>query len=284
VRPRCRRVEGTKSVICPTCGGGAMGAGRQAGAGGAAPAGRRGPPPATERQVVRSYNWISAMKTRFVGHGSVRPGLPGVRRRRHRAAWGAKREVLGVGEARFAASGGSGGGAGRATGQDLSHKTRFRSKKREIPSQAAGAPEGGCESRVDLLRGGVAVADGGRRCVREGPGGATGPGGRSSATGPLPLLAWLAGHTFCLISRNCCRELSGSPPCRNRRVRTPTMRRFLGRWSRRAIYRALFPRRRIDRPTISGSERRKAHAANRSGPGRRPRGPRGPATGAHKAG
>ena len=217
------------------------------------------------------------MKTRFVGHGPARPGLPGVRRRRHRAAWGAKREVLGVGEARFAASGESGGGAGRATEQDLSHKTRFRGRKREIPSQAAGAPEGGCESRVDLL-GGVTVADGGRRCVHEGP------GGRSSATGPPPLLAWLAGHTFCPISRNCCRELSGSPPCRNRRLRTPAMRRFLGRWSRRAICRALFPRRRIDRPTISGSERRKAHAANRSGPGRRPRGPRDPATGAHKAG
>lgn len=163
-----------------------MGAGRQAGAGGAAPAGRRGPPPTTERQVVRSYNWISAMKTRFVGHGSVRPGLPGVRRRRHRAAWGAEREVLGVSEARFVASGESGGGAGRATEQDLSHKTRFRGRKREIPSQAAGAPEGGCESRVDLL-GGVTVADGGRRCVHEGP------GGRSSATGipaPSGLASW----------------------------------------------------------------------------------------------
>lgn len=89
-----------------------------------------------------------------------------------------------MGEARFAASGGSGGGAGRATGQDLSHKTRFRGIKREIPSQAAGAPEGECESRVDLL-GGVAVADGGRRCVREGP------GGRSSATDP-PALSGLA--------------------------------------------------------------------------------------------
>lgn len=262
-----------------------MEAGRQAGAGGAAPAGHRGPPPTTERQSVRSNNWISAMKTRFVGHGPARPGLPGgVRRRRHRATWGAKREVLGVGEARFAASGGSGGGAGRATGQDLSHKTRFRGIKREIPSQAAGAPEGECESRVDLL-GGVAVADGGRRCVREGPGGATGPGGRSSATDPPPpFLAWLAGHTFCPISRNCCQELSGSPPCRNRHLRTPAMRRFLGRWSRRAIYRALFPRRRINRPTISSSERRKARAANRSGPGRRPRGSRDPATGAHKAG
>lgn len=254
-----------------------MGAGRQAGAGGAAPAGRRGPPPATERQVVRSYNWISAMKTRFVGHGSVRPGLPGVRRRRHRAAWGAEREVLGVSEACFVASGESGGGAGRATEQDLSHKTRFRGRKREIPSQAAGAPEGGCESRVDLLGASPWRTAGGGACTR----------GRAEGAPPRgfpPLLAWLAGHTFCPISRNCCRELSGSPPCRNRRVRTPAMRRFLGRWSRRAICRALFPRRRIDRPTISGSERRKAHAANRSGPGRRPRGPRDPATGAHKAG
>lgn len=189
-----------------------------------------------------------------------------------------------MGEARFAASGGSGGGAGRATGQDLSHKTRFRGIKREIPSQAAGAPEGECESRVDLL-GGVAVADGGRRCVREGPGGATGPGGRSSATDlPPPFLAWLAGHTFCPISRNCCQELSGSPPCRNRHLRTPAMRRFLGRWSRRAIYRALFPRRRINRPTISSSERRKARAANRSGPGRRPRGSRDPRPGPTRQG
>ena len=192
-----------------------MEAGRQAGAGGAAPAGHRGPPPTTERQGVRSNNWISAMKTRFVGHGPARPGLPGgVRRRRHRATWGAKREVLGVGEARFAAS-----------------------------------------------------------------------GGRSSATDlPPPFLAWLAGHTFCPISRNCCQELSGSPPCRNRHLRTPAMRRFLGRWSRRAIYRALFPRRRINRPTISSSERRKARAANRSGPGRRPRGSRDPRPGPTRQG